>query len=230
MSLASPKTDDQGGALVRAAKSPASSMLPTALETLAWCVIDGTAIFLDLGSDRYFRLPDVQNRDFVTSVCLPALSSPCQPASLPLPPSWIPPVRQSAAVQDGPFHVGNVARALWVQRRVERRLARNPLSAILHDLRSTITSRCDRDQSDSTKVAGDIRAFQQARLLRSAADRCLPRSIALALCLASHRCRAHVVLGVKLAPFAAHCWTQLRDEVLNDEVEEVLRYQPILIV
>ena len=68
------------------------------------------------------------------------------------------------------------------------------------------------------------------RLLRTAADRCLSRSIALALCLARHHCRANVILGVKLAPFAAHCWAQHGDAVLNDELEEVRRYQPILVL
>jgi len=78
--------------------------------------------------------------------------------------------------------------------------------------------------------ARTIRAFEHARLIRSAADRCLPRSIALALGLAARGCRAHVVIGVKLAPFAAHCWAQAGDEVLNDSAEEVQRYTPILVV
>lgn len=79
-------------------------------------------------------------------------------------------------------------------------------------------------------VAQSISAFEHARLLRTAADRCLPRSIALALCLASDGKRTNLVIGVKLAPFGAHCWVQSGDEVLNDSVEEVLRYQPILII
>lgn len=75
-----------------------------------------------------------------------------------------------------------------------------------------------------------VRAFEQARLLRSTADRCLPRSIALALCLTAKQCRVHVVLGVKLAPFSAHCWVQDGGAVLNDSLEEVQRYSPILVV
>ena len=79
-------------------------------------------------------------------------------------------------------------------------------------------------------AARTIRAFEYARLLRTAADRCLPRSIALALCLASDGMRANVVVGVRLAPFGAHCWVQQGGDVLNDSVEEVLCYRPILVI
>lgn len=35
---------------------------------------------------------------------------------------------------------------------------------------------------------------------------------------------------VRTNPFGAHSWAQHEDEVLNDSVEEVLRFTPILIV
>ena len=75
-----------------------------------------------------------------------------------------------------------------------------------------------------------VRAFEHARLLRSAADRCLPRSIALKLRLAKLRHRTHLVIGVKDRPFGAHAWVQHGDIVLNDSLEEVRRYTPILII
>jgi hypothetical protein len=67
-------------------------------------------------------------------------------------------------------------------------------------------------------------------VLRTAADRCLPRSIALALRLARDGLAAQLVIGVRTNPFGAHSWAQHEDEVLNDSVEEVLRFTPILIV
>jgi len=75
-----------------------------------------------------------------------------------------------------------------------------------------------------------VRAFEHARVLRSPADKCLPRSLAIALCLARHGVHADVVLAVKLGPFAAHCWAQADGEVLNDTAEEVALYTPILVV
>ena len=84
--------------------------------------------------------------------------------------------------------------------------------------------------TSETERAIELRAFEHARLLRSAADRCLPRSIALSLRLARRGIHAHIVIGVRSDPFGAHCWVQHGEAVLNDTAEEVLRYTPILVV
>ncbi|MBU2605188.1 MAG: lasso peptide biosynthesis B2 protein [Alphaproteobacteria bacterium] len=197
---------------------------------LAWCAIDGQLIFLDLVSDRYFRLPDAQNRSAIKDYDPRGQGLQGQPAALPLPLDWQEPVRSSPAIAEGPFHLAEVARALWTQRRAERWLAHRPFSSVLFDLRRTLERRCANGFADADAAARTIRAFEHARLLRSTADRCLPRSIALTLCLAARGMRAHVVIGVKLAPFGAHAWAQTGDHVLGDSAEEVLRYSPILIV
>ena len=197
---------------------------------LAWCVIGEVAVFLDIANDRYFRLAEAENARFLDEVGTETSRHFHQPDAFPLPANWQPPARRCGAIDQGPFRLGDVARALWVQRRVERRLDARSLSGVLGDLRETISGRHLTAPLKSERIRRDIRAFQHARLLRTAADRCLPRSIAMALCLARRQCRANVVLGVKLAPFAAHCWAQCHDEVLNDELEEVLRYTPILVL
>jgi hypothetical protein len=38
------------------------------------------------------------------------------------------------------------------------------------------------------------------------------------------------VFGVQTRPFAAHCWLQHENIVLNDTVEHVTRYTPIMTV
>jgi hypothetical protein len=90
--------------------------------------------------------------------------------------------------------------------------------------------RRDRHSGDPSTPDRIVRAFEHARILRTAANRCLPRSIALSIRLASCGTRANVVIAVKLAPFAAHCWSQAGDVVLNDSVEEVQRYTPLLVL
>jgi hypothetical protein len=82
----------------------------------------------------------------------------------------------------------------------------------------------------NAQCAAVVKAFESGALIRSAVDRCLPRSIALARVLARYGCRCEVVLGVKLRPFAAHCWVQTEQLVLNESVEEAARYTPILIL
>lgn len=117
-----------------------------------------------------------------------------------------------------------------MQRRVESRLAADGFARVLADLRCLLERRTFVLQELSKAGGATVRAFEHARLLRTAAERCLPRSIALALCLASRGDRSHVVLGVRVSPFGAHSWAQQGDTVLNDSLEEVNRYHPILVV
>jgi hypothetical protein len=197
---------------------------------LAWRVLDGQLIFLDVLNDRYFRLSDEDNR-----MCLERLErSPekvwRQPADFPRPADWIAPKLTSPAIHQKTFRLAGVARALWTQRRVEARLSKQPLALVLSQLRSVVERKSSSNAEISEEGLNCIGAFEQARLLRTAADRCLSRSMALAACLAAHGDRTRIVLGVHSPPFAAHCWVQHGDSVLNDSVEEVLRYQPILVV
>lgn len=197
---------------------------------LAWCDLSGTLIFLDISRDRYFCLADASNREAFHELDQAGLSRAHQPSRWPRPADWTPPIRSSMAIDSGRFRLPDIARAIWIQRRTERRLATTSFAATLTDLRRLMDNVDRRASKSRHTVAQSISAFEHARLLRTAADRCLPRSIALALCLASDGKRTNLVIGVKLAPFGAHCWVQSGDEVLNDSVEEVLRYQPILII
>lgn len=200
------------------------------LDNLAYCEIDGTFIFLDIAADRYFCLSNDRNRDVLGAIDLSASGSWHQPVRFPRPPEWIPPRRACAAMHLGPFQMGEVARALWMQRRIERRLASTSLAQVLGDLGNIAATRTISRPITDIAATRVIRAFEQARLLRTAADRCLPRSIALALCLAARGVRVQVVIGVKLAQFGAHCWAQSGDEVLNDSAEEAMRHSPILVI
>jgi hypothetical protein len=59
------------------------------------------------------------------------------------------------------------------------------------------------------------------------------------LCLFDSLCLVHFlaqfghfpqwIFGVKLEPFGAHCWVQSGDVVLNDTVEVIGQYTPILV-
>jgi hypothetical protein len=46
--------------------------------------------------------------------------------------------------------------------------------------------------------------------------------------LASYRFLPQVVFGVIADPFQAHCWLQEGNVVLNDDLERVGKYKPIL--
>lgn len=209
---------------------------------LSYCVIDATAVFLDIVGDRYFLLSPAINRAFLSWVDGSGLSDrqvsalegagvltrdDSRPTSMTrVGPT---PLGEAAAILSGPFDIAALARALWMQRRTERRLYARGLSTVLADLaRLRTRSNCLRPHlcEEGSHI---LRAFEVARLLRPSARACLPRSIAVALCLARHRIYADVVLGVRINPFAAHCWAQARGEVLNDSLGEVSRFTPILV-
>jgi len=218
-------------------------MMPSALRPgLSFCMIDGTVLLLDVRNDRYFRLSartnhvflhwasgaplDDEDRAVLAASGLVADSSEA-PVAARVPAL---PLRQSRHVSTGDFYLRETAHAAWVQRRLERRLRRYGLQPVLCEVTKLRAAACSNRPPCQAGAAAVLRAFEHARLLRSPAEKCLPRSLAVALCLARHGMHADVVLAVKLGPFAAHCWAQCGDEVLNDTAEEVARYTPIFAI
>jgi hypothetical protein len=212
------------------ALATASIMPKLDLDNLAYCEINGTLIFLDIAADRYFRLPDERNRELLAQIDFSAGEPWHQPTSFQRPDMWSLPTRASTAIQEGPFQLAGVARAIWAQRRIERRISSRSLAHVLADLGRIKETRKAARLISHPKAVSTIRAFEQARLLRTSANRCLPRSLALASCLAAQGFPVRLIIGVKLSQFGAHCWVQSGDDVLNDTAEEVLRYRPILVI
>ena len=59
--------------------------------------------------------------------------------------------------------------------------------------------------------------------------KCLLRSFLLLRLLHRHGHDAMWVFGVTTWPFAAHCWLQVEDLVLDDELDRVAAYTPIMV-
>lgn len=57
---------------------------------------------------------------------------------------------------------------------------------------------------------------------------CLVRSSMLMRFLHRRGLRADWVFGVRLYPFMAHCWVQIDDVCLNDDVERLAAYTPLM--
>jgi hypothetical protein len=73
-------------------------------------------------------------------------------------------------------------------------------------------------------------SFAKLDYIFPVADRCLVRT--LSFLRASH-VRGYFpsfVVGVQARPFSAHCWAQSGDLVLNDRLENVAGYVPILVI
>jgi hypothetical protein len=91
--------------------------------------------------------------------------------------------------------------------------------------------RLSRTAEDAHAVAGEIgAAFERTSFLLAPLDQCLPRAIALAHALIDRKVRPQLVIGVKLRPFAAHCWVQHGQMLVTDDVDHVRTFTPIVAV
>lgn len=69
-----------------------------------------------------------------------------------------------------------------------------------------------------------------APFLFTTKDACLFRSLFLMRFLAGHGIAATWTFGARLAPFGAHCWVEYEGAVLNDHLEHVGGFTPILAI
>ena len=69
-----------------------------------------------------------------------------------------------------------------------------------------------------------------APFLFTTKDARLFRSHFLMRFLAGHGIAATWTFGVRLAPFGAHCWIEYEGAVLNDHLETVAGFSPILAI
>ena len=100
----------------------------------------------------------------------------------------------------------------------------------LGTLVASVESRRDRQRTspvDLTTIAG---AYRRYRRLLPLEARCLPDSLAFLALAAHYGHYPRLVFGVTTGPFAAHCWVQNDDVVLNDVIDHVTPFKPILVV
>lgn len=207
--------------------------------SVSFAIVDGRAVFLDLRTDRYLGLDGAADEAFAALVSSPgsaagdaaaeallatnlfevaARPEPLVPAHAPRPRAASPAQTVHTAARDI-----LVVSALVLQASLKLRLA--PIERILKDRHEGI-----RDSLPKSAVFELADRFRDARSLVPIAPSCLQDSLALRRWLARRQAFATLVVGVKLDPFAAHCWTQLDDIVLNDSPDRVATYTPILVV
>jgi len=208
---------------------------------VSFAMVDGRAVFLDLRSDRYLALDGVAAKAFDdlrlsaddrTSSMLaePLLASGLfaigdQPASVRPTSASVP--RRSNRDEPGRPLTGDVLAVLALVVRARCALRVMPIARVLagHMGRGTGVPA----QPPSAVVALASR-FRRARALVPIKPTCLQDSLALHAWLAAHGAFATLVLGVRLDPFAAHSWVQHGDTVLNDALDRVATYTPILAI
>ncbi len=200
------------------------------------CVASDRVILLDIARDRYFQLPLRQSEAFQAWLdgdasavlafgeqlhragILVSADPPSQPIRTPIA------APRRALVQTGRIKpplgaVSAAAASLW---RVHRQLNRAGLMRTLEWVRPTVG---ESSEDDVPRLAA---RFLDARRRLPIAASCLPDSLALLDHLGRHGRSASIVFGVTGVPFHAHCWVQLGDQVLNDTLDHVSHFTPIL--
>ena len=207
---------------------------------LHFCETTSGFIFLDLEKDRYFRLParlenrfrDLLDDPLSVGSAVPSLveAGVLRPAtfrqslSRPRLIAAISPHNALGVAAPGGFEVARAAASdIWVAQQL--RMGR--LAALIASYERSKAGRVLSTPADDDGPVRVVRAFERAKLVRSPANRCLSRSLAMARRLAGLRCNALLVIGVRAQPFTAHSWVQSGDFVLNDTPDEVSRYTPI---
>lgn len=211
-------------------------------DDLSFCRVDDGLIFLDVGHDRYFRLPPHLERALINYLEQDAASditplverqiltdAAAQPGHEPV--SALPVPTRSAIERPIQLHGTRILAALEVLvivSTVRRQLKQRPLKDVLAALMAARhRGRPQPPEEDEARLIETIDTFRRARPYVPIEPVCLLDSIALTHFLARRGLRVHIVFGVTAEPFSAHCWVQAADMVLNDTVGHATSYTQI---
>lgn len=215
-------------------------------EGVSFCETSGRLLFLDVASDRYFCLEKEADRalrrltggerlgyedetvlaDLVADGLLAQASEGARPQACTPPPE----PERSLIDEELPVGSAALAHALW-------RLARSALALKVRPLRANIASTMQRkagigpEAEAFSPIAAEVAgAFKRSALIAAPLDRCLPRSFATAHVLLDRKVRPDLVFGVRLHPFGAHCWVQHGRTLVNETLDQVRNFTPVLVV
>lgn len=209
---------------------------------VGFALFENQAIVLDVRSDRYLQL------DRASAMQLDAIGrgehlSSADPAIRRLhdeglitnrrsdPGPWLLPIgiaAPTASPLDGREGAWALSRRDLVTvvdcMRARRDLARRPLISVLTSLPG------ERPCAAALDLEAEAARFDRARRFGPAKPRCLPDALAFVRRMRRAGNAVHLVFGVKIHPFEAHCWAQHESTVLTDPLERVLRFKPVLAI
>lgn len=214
--------------------------------TVSFAFVDGRAIFLDQSADRYFCVAPAQQDALTALAAGDLIESDANPILEPLvrkgilievahasrlTPCRLTDLPSRSLVDDGLPRIGvwQVAAAAFSIQTTKRALRRRSLQRMIDRL-VRLKSRVRGQEIEPCSMSRISAAFEATSLFLSPHRQCLPRSLALATRLASLGANVTLVIGVANNPFSAHCWVQHEATVLNDRLEKVQGYTPVLVV
>lgn len=218
-------------------------------EHVYWCERNSQVVILDLKHDRYLTLDSRASSIFPRLVdggdCSPMDTETCelvealldrellttrtlagkcgQPLALPTPAFEV-----TADSFDGCLSLrARDVYTFWLA--LAKTSMRLRLLSLIHVVSAARRRRVKRSRADN--LATHVAVFGRLRPLAfTSRNACLFESLAIIEFLATFGADASLVFGVQTAPFGAHCWVQLGDTVINDTVEHVRGFTPIMVV
>lgn len=205
--------------------------------------IDGCPILLDISRDRYLAL-GTRLADALELAIASDFGCPENEASFrmliqrglvvvtdrpSLPPDSLAPVtydlRRQVRTKAGVLDTLTAAAAIV---RSEMRLRRLPFERVITHLRRRKPP--EDTTGDFVDLLGFAASYRMVSGLVAMNDKCLARSLGLAEALFRRGHSATFVIGVAINPFAAHSWVQSGATVLNDDVDRVRLFSPIMAI
>lgn len=211
---------------------------------LSWCLCGEQAVFLDLAHDRYFRLSREDDRHFqawsargcttaegvdrlVKARILVSSESAVPPATMTQVP---PPSTDLADETDRGARWIDVGRAIVAQRRAGKLVSRGRLPKSLAAIAADPSAATPPGHVVDAAVRQVAAAFASTILSFHKVDQCLPRALAAQAMCREAGVLPTLVFGVRLEPFAAHCWLQWGSAVVVGDLEQARMFTPILAV
>ena len=218
-------------------------------DDLSYCQVDEHFVFLDIDNDRYFSLPYSMERALASyleenrtpeldigglierGILVDQRSAPTGNRASTKHAARSAMEADIPAQKLRPFVLLEVL-AIVLRTRLELKLftLKHVLDGLGTRRRLPVTQITPLATILEHKLSNAAAIFRHARLYVPVDMQCLLDSIAMAKFLRRRRLHAHVVFGVALDPFSAHCWVQLDDYVLNDTVGNVNSHTPIRVV
>jgi len=213
---------------------------------VSFCEVSDRLLFLDLYADRYFLIAEDAERslrEVIGGCCFGseqrrALGGLLRAGVLletsddRVPRCFESPSAPTTSLLDGarPARLRERLKALSMLSvaRVQLRFA--ALHVILGRLEASKAAQPDSARFSSQRLQEVADAFEwTSRMIRSH-DQCLARSLAATRRLTVLGVPAELVIGVRLRPFAAHSWAQVKHFLVNDHIDTVRTYTPILAI
>jgi hypothetical protein len=128
------------------------------------------------------------------------------------------------------LHFPTFLLALYWEAIVSRRLRRYALSAVIKHAPKIRGQYVRSSEEAKAKTQQIATSFAYTALILGRTNRCLVRSLAMYSLCRSLGISIQLVIGVRSDPFAAHAWVQDDGLVLNDGIEQVGYYSPIMVL